>query len=206
MPRGLRLLIGAGLFLPLLACGDIGGSGQCGGVDVSRACLKIESIAPTYEPSGGPTSDVDAYQDTCDPGPPVVFETITDHDATVTFSNKPVGDAPSNAIPDVTITQYTITYTLNSCPAGMTCPAITPGPVTVFQTFLIPANSTVSVDLKFVDLQMKIDYSNNAVPFPPPFLYPSYTATYTFSGTDHFQHGVSATGFTEFTIGDYDNC
>ena len=202
-----------------LGCGEVGGSGQCGGVGDSGACIKIESIVPTYETGGGATSDVDAFMDVCtldDPTTPedeTEFETITDHAAEVTFRNEPIPGAPSGSIAerDVTITQYTISYSLNNCPSGALCPALSTVNVSG-ESILIPKNSSVSRELKFIDLAKKQQYAeligDNLFPphGPASLQFPSYTATYTFQGTDIFNDPIILQGYTEFTIGDYDNC
>lgn len=199
----------------LAGCGDeVGGSGQCGGVADSGACIKIESIAPTYEVGGGDTSNVDAFMDVCsvdeDTGEQTL-EVITDHNASVTFRNDPLPGADSDTGRDVTITRYVVSYTLNRCPSGATCPQLAsvspPG-----QSILIRAGGTVATELKFVDLATKMEYAEGVGDnlFPPHTAaaveFPSYNAVYTFEGTDVFNNPIALQGSAEFTIGDYNNC
>lgn len=214
--RVLLGLFGAGIMIALYACGEVGGSGQCGGAADSGSCVKVESILPTYKVGGGFTSNVDAFIDICDPGPPVEYEEITDHNATVTFINEPLPDAPIDTTHDVTITQYTMTYTLNNCPftAGGNCPPLLTQTVTPGETILIPANGTVTRDIKLVDLGKKQEYASKigddllaaGAHTLASLQFPSYTVTYRFTGTDIFNNKVNLTGYTEFTIGDYDYC
>lgn len=197
-------LFGSGFLVLLGACGQIGGSGQCGGVEDSGACVIIEDIQPTYESGGGNTSDVDARQDLCtnvSTGEVTDIEPFTDHSASVTISNNSLPGGNANLTPDVTLTNYTIVYSLNSCPSGESCPDLEP--VSVSQTLFIPANGNLTTTLKFVDLAKKAEYSDGVSSL---LIYPSYTATYTFSGTDIFNNKVAISGAAEFTIGDYDNC
>lgn len=214
-------LLGTGLLGFLYACGEVGGSGQCGGAEDSGACIKIESIIPTYDVGGGSTSNADAFIDICDIDEEtgeITVEEMTDHGATVTFRNEPLPGADPATVPDVTITQYTLTYSLNNCPAGAICPTLSTQTVTPGETLLIPANGTVSRDLKFVDLAKKMEYATGigddmfGVPFGSlvhtlaSLEYPSYTVTYRFQGTDIFNNPIELVGYSEFTIGDYDNC
>jgi hypothetical protein len=223
--RFLLGVLGAGLMAVLYACGQVGGSGQCGGAADSGSCIKIASIIPKYVAGGGNTSDVDAFQDICkidaNTGE-ITVEPFTDHNATVTLRNDPLPGAPTDTTNDVTITQYTLTYTLNNCPftaSSGNCPALATQTVTPGQTILIPANSSVTYDLKFVDIAKKQEYASKVGDdtFPltanvlqshtlAAYEYPSYTVTYRFSGTDIFNNKIDLTGFSEFTIGDYDNC
>lgn len=187
--------LGLGAVALVLGCGQVGGGGQCRGGGDSGACLEIASIQPT------PTS-VDAFQDICDATViPNVLEDFTDHAAAVTINNKPLPGAPMDTVHDVTLTQYTIEYELNSCPTG-TCPQMLKT-VTVNKTILVPANGTFSGDLKFVDVEKKAEYASGA---SSPNIHPSYTAIYTFSGTDIFNSPVTVRGTTEFTIGNFNNC
>jgi hypothetical protein len=200
----------------LYACGEIGGSGQCGGVEDSGACVVIEEIQPTYEVSGGDVSNVDAFMDICEvtEDGEFEFEEITDHDAIVTISNLPLPGSTVTFVPDVTFTRYTIEYSPNFCPNGI-CPPLTS--VSASETIFVPGFGSVSRDLKMVDLAKKMEYAagvgDNLFPSlvgaphtPNSLLFPSYTARYTFTGKDIFNNGIVVSGVTEFTIGDYANC
>jgi hypothetical protein len=212
-------LFGAGIMIILYACGEVGGSGQCGGASDSGSCVKIASIEPVYDVGGGNTSDVDAFIDICDidlTTGEITYEEFTDHNATVTLQNDPLPGAPEDTASDVTIKEYWLDYKLNSCPftaSSSNCPELGEQHVTPGQTILVPANETVVYDLKFVDIAKKQEYANKVGDdtFDLPhsakaFEYPSYTVTYRFSGTDIFNNKITLTGYSEFTIGDYDNC
>ncbi|MFQ5456079.1 MAG: hypothetical protein ACE5EA_07755, partial [Nitrospirota bacterium] len=74
----------------LVSCGEIGGSGQCGGAATTGACIRIESIAPDN------TSNVDAQQNICAIDPDtgdITYESFTDHNAKITISNSPLPGA-----------------------------------------------------------------------------------------------------------------
>src|SRR3569832_2455269 len=85
---------GGTLFLLLLisACGDVGGSGQCGGVQDSGSCVRVENIIPTYK--GANSSNVDTvlktYTNDPETNTPLTFEIFTDHSAIVTVTNVPL--------------------------------------------------------------------------------------------------------------------
>jgi hypothetical protein len=215
--RKIILLVpGTALMALLAGCGDeVGGSGQCGGVGDTGTCIKIESISPTYEVGGGEDiSNVDAFMDVCSVDEQTgeqTFEVITDHGANVTFRNETMPGAANDTSRDVTITQYTLTYTLNRCPSGATCPQLS-SIVSPGQSILLRANETVTVPLKFVDLATKMEYAEGVGGslFPPhgasAVEFPSYDAVYTFEGTDIYNNPVALQGSAEFTIGDYNNC
>jgi len=102
----------------------------------------------------------------------------------------------------ITLTQYTISYTLDpGSPAG---PALTSR--TFNETIKIDTGSSVTVTLPFVEISQKNEYvtgvGGSANANPPR----SYTATYTFTGTDQFNSTVTIRGFAQFSIGDFDNC
>jgi hypothetical protein len=202
MRRFLIIWGGIGLVLVVTACGDIGGSGQCGGVESSGTCVQIESITPTYQ--GSSTSNVDAVQDVCDATTtPVTVEAFTDHGADITISNTYLPGVDTSLSMPVTLQNYSISYSVNNCPAGATCPALDTLTVAPGQTVTIPANSSVKATFPLVQLQKKAEYVSKGGSL---FSYPSYTAHYIITGTDLFNHSISVEGFTEFTIGDYDNC
>ncbi|HLF86245.1 MAG TPA: hypothetical protein VI584_04115 [Nitrospiria bacterium] len=192
-------LLGLISVLALSGCGnEIGGSGQCGGAGDSGACVKVESITPTD------TTNVDAFRTTTDcnaDGTADDPEPFTDHNATVSISNTIVPNFPGDILPDVTLTNFRIEYRLNFCPAGFSCPNLIS--VNVSETLFIPADGSLTADIKFVDLEKKFEFQGGV---SSPSVYPSYSATYTFTGTDIFQNNISVSGSTEFTIGDYDNC
>ena len=210
----------ATLLMLLYACGEIGGSGQCGGVEDSGVCLIIVEIQPTYEVGGGDTSNVDAFMQICGSSQLETgevefdFERITDHDAIVTINNNPLPGFVPEFLPDVTLTEYTIEYSPNFCPNGI-CPALQS--VQAGETIFIPGNGSITTEIKFVDLSKKMEYAaavgDDLFPSlvgsphtPNSLVFPSYTARYTFSGKDTFNNDVAISGVTEFTIGNYDHC
>ncbi len=127
----------------------------------------------------------------------------------------PSSDNPTQVTPDgsllLTILNYSVTYTLNDCPPRATvCPALTGFSVSPGQTFTIPTNGTVTQTFPMVPLRVKEEYvaegghtGSSAFGFP----FPSYTATYVFTGrTDFFSDEIRIQGSTEFTIGNFNNC
>ncbi len=84
---GPNRVIGIGLLAALcilLGC-DADIREDCGGVGGVISCISIDSIVPD-------SSNVDALLSTCPDGSTEVF---TDHDATVTFSNRPFPSSDS---------------------------------------------------------------------------------------------------------------
>jgi hypothetical protein len=212
--------------LVVAACGEV----SCPGGEDTGSCLRIENIEPTYLEK--PTSSVDAVADLCSTGTSTsaTVEKFTGHAAKISFSNFPVegGSVPAEEISPITLGDFSITYSLNNCPAGAICP-----PLNTFitaatahpDTIIVPANGKITVTYPFVDLSKKFEFVAKRLGqatfsyldfFPPPsappfsiapFLeFPSYTATYKFNGTDTFGNKVSVTGSREFTIGDFANC
>ena len=205
--QGLFVLAVVGLALGLLGCngGSIGGSGQCGGASDSDACVRIDSITPVY--LGQNTSNVDAVRDICvrdDPTTPAdetVLEPFTDHNAVVMISNSPLPGVGPISPTTVTLRDFSISYVLNACPAGATCPAL--DTLTAAQTVTIPPNSSVALTLPFVSLAKKFEYVSKGGSL---LRFPTYVAVYTITGTDAFHNAVSVRGAAQFTIGDFDHC
>jgi hypothetical protein len=164
--------------------------------------------------SGQISSNVDAVPSTCSDDS---VEPFTDHNASITFANRPFpsADTPTPVESDgtllLTILNYSVSYTLNDCPSRATgCPALTGFSVSPGQTFTIPTNSSVTQTFPLVPLRVKEEYvaeggQLGASDFGFPF--PSYTATYVFTGrTDFFSDDILIEGSTEFTIGNFNNC
>jgi hypothetical protein len=192
------------LFFLISACGSIGGSGQCGGAEDSGSCVRVESIIPAY--LGGNTSNVDAAMNVCsvDPSTGVAtVEVFTDHSAAIQVSNSSLPGAPANTTRIITLRDYSVEYSINRCPAGSVCPALTLLTVAPGQTTVIPANGSTTFSLPFVPLATKDEYVRLGGSLAT---YPSYTALYTITGTDSFNKSVSIQGAAEFTIGDFSNC
>lgn len=187
---------------------------ECGGFGDQVSCLSIQSITPTD--GSGNSSNVDAFQSVCSPGTvdPVTgeptgdaqTEALTDHNATIVFANTTFPTA-QNSLP-VTIMNYSVSYSLNFCPANALCPPLTGFSVSPGQTLQVPAGGVVSADFPLVPLSVKSEFAASAQPtnggiFPPP----SYTATYVFTAqTDFFSSDIRIEGFTQFTIGNFNNC
>ena len=124
---GLCATVALGL---LLGC-DADVSDNCGGAGNDVSCLDITSIEPV-DSSSTPTSNVDAVRDVCSADG--TAEPFTDHHANITFSNTNFS-ADTQSTLSITITDYSVTYTLNDCPlhaAG--CPALTGFSVSPGQT------------------------------------------------------------------------
>jgi hypothetical protein len=208
---GIGLLIASSL---LLGC-DADTRDDCGGVGDVVSCVSIDSIVPVGGSIASPTetSNVDALQSTCTDG---TLEDFTDHNAEITFANRqfPGGDGTQVDIGGsllLTILNYSVSYTLNDCPPRATgCPALTGFSVSPGQTFTIPINGSVTHTFPLVPLRVKEEYvaeggTLGSSQFGFPF--PSYTATYVFTGrTDFFSDEIRIEGSTEFTIGSFDNC
>jgi hypothetical protein len=202
--QGLLALGLLGIALGLLGCDSgIGGSGQCGGANDSDACVQIGTIEPVY--LGQTTSNVDVVRDKCTSGTSTAptDEPFTDHNANVTISNAPLPGVGPTADVSITLQDFSIRYSLNACPAGATCPALDTLTVAPGQTVTIQPNSSVTITLPFVSLAKKDEYVSKGGSL---LVYPSYTATYTITGTDAFHNTVSVRGSAQFTIGDFDNC
>jgi hypothetical protein len=191
------------LTLGLLGCdsGGIGGSGQCGGASDADACVQINTIEPVY--LGQTTSNVDVLRDRCTSGQTSTDEPFTDHNATVTISNTPLPGVGPTGSTSVTLQDFSIRYTLNACPAGATCPALDTLTVAPGLTVTIPPRNSVTITLPFVSLATKFEYASKGGSL---LAYPSYSATYTITGTDAFHNSVSVRGSAQFTIGDFNNC
>ncbi|HLB02704.1 MAG TPA: hypothetical protein VJM77_06185 [Nitrospiria bacterium] len=195
-----RALFLTGLFLIMTGCGEE--SGQCGGVRDSGLCITIDTISPNDTAAGGgETSDVDALQVDCDSTAAVDPEPFGAHAADVKFSvNK---TSPTVAVPPapafVTLTQYTISYALN--PGSPSGPALTSR--TFNDTIKIKTGASVTATLRFVEIAQKDQYLSGGGSVLTPS---SYTATYTFTGTDELNNPITLSGGTQFTIGDFDLC
>ncbi|MBI3994574.1 MAG: hypothetical protein HY349_01225, partial [Nitrospirae bacterium] len=104
-----------------LGCGEIGGAGQCFGVEVTGLCLTVDSIVPTDTAvSNEDTSAVDAFQFDCDPDPNVVeVEPIGPHSAKVTISATLMPGVTSPPAPAfVTLEGYTVAFSANPNNSG----------------------------------------------------------------------------------------
>jgi hypothetical protein len=186
-----------------LGCGQVGGAGQCNGVEVTGMCVTVDSIQPTDTVTGfGDTSSVDAFQNPDCDGDPATSdaEKFGDHSAKVTISAnfmKNVTSPPAPAF--VTFTGYTVQYV-----ASTTNTVAAPGMTT--QTFSdswkVNADESVTKTLDLVILQTKDEYVKGGGSKSPAI----YTAKYTISGTSQFNQDVVLIGTTSISIGDYNLC
>lgn len=204
-----------GLFLVSLifmGCAAPGGESTaegCGGLEASVSCLDIVQIAPTAT-AGGNSSNVDALQDVCrDPvsGDVTGVEPFTDHSAQITFTHTRFPTASGSF--DIRILSFTVSYTLNQCPArAIGCPPLTG--FTASSTLLVPAgeegkSNSVTATFPFVPIRVKDEYVTSGGELS--FFLPSYTATYVFTAqTTRFNETITARGSAEFTIGNFNNC
>ena len=193
-------LIGIALGLFIYACGEIGGSGQCGGVESNGVCTTIEFITPIYLDEE--VASVDVFQNPdCDNDPTTVdFEPMASHSADVDFNAVSLLPDETPGVPTfVTLTQYTIDFTLDTGPdSGPTISQRQYG-----ETIKLETGSDITARVTLFDLATKGEYLNSG---GNPLDYPSYTATYTFTGTDAFGEGIAVQGRTQFEIGSFDNC
>jgi hypothetical protein len=201
-----------GLFLVVLilascsAPSDNGAGGGCGGSEASVNCLNVTGIAPTS--LGQPTTNVDALQDQCRDltGTVTAIEPFGDHNALVTLANTafPTATGPTSRPLDIGIIGYSVTYTLNQCPAAARgCPPLTG--FTTGESIAIPAGQTVTVTLPFVPLSVKNQYVQAGGELGTAA--PSYTTTYTFTAqTTGLIDTFTVQGSAQFTITDFNNC
>jgi hypothetical protein len=195
---------GVGLALLLLfisACGEIGGSGQCGGGEATGSCVRIESITPKYRDKN--TSSVDVVQGNCGTGTSTP-EFFAAHNAELVISNRPIPPLKKEDISDVTIQNFSISYVkvLNNCPLGATCPPLISRDL-LGQTVRVPVDGSVTVTLPFFDLASKKEYTDL---FGSTSAFPRYNANYRITGTDSNKKSISVEGSAEFEIGNFDNC
>jgi len=187
--------------------GDVGGSGQCAGAAGTGSCVRIEKIVPQYKQKD--SSNVDVILDICNlfevnktPGTEPKIEKLHDHYAKLTITNRPMPSVDERDISDITLERYQIQYRNNRCPVGA-CPRISDLLVSPGETFAVRVNGSTEITLPFFPLSSKFEYEKSGGPLSD---FPSYTATYTLTGTDSFKNPVAVSGSTEFTIGDYDYC
>ncbi len=220
--EGIKKCGGLILFLLLMtACGgDVGGSGACGGAEVTGSCLRIEKIEPG-DTKNTKTTDVDAFATACATTTPTGLsdfnEPFTAHTAVLSFSNTPMSaEVLETDRSDITLGGFTLEYTLNRCPEGLDCSSfgvLTPLSSQLAQTVRVKADGTVvTAVFPFVPLSTKAEFATKGGPSGtlegtiPVARYPSYTATYTISGSDAWGNPVSVKGSSEFTMGNFNNC
>jgi hypothetical protein len=192
------------MLLGLGACGggggsDIGGGGCGGGAAVSGIVLCVDNVQPLYNQVL--TSNVDIVRVTCTDGTP---EPYFDHQATVTISAALASGATQPPVSTVvTLTHYVIAYTQNP---GVVGPNIqTTG--NLFETISVPVAGTVTRDLVLMNTQQKQQFLldiGRAGAFDGIFR--GYAVTYTFYGQDQFGTNLTARGFGQVIIGNYQHC
>lgn len=187
-----------------LGCGQVGGAGQCNGVDVTGMCVAVDSVQPTDTVTGfGDTSDVDAFQNPdCDGNPATVDpEKFGKHSAKVTFSTKLMTGVTSPPAPAfVTWENYTIEYIASSTNT-VNAPALTAHSYAA-DSIKVNANESVTATLELVSIQTKDEYvKSNGSSLPA-----IYSAVYTIKGTSQFNEDVVLKTSVSFNIGDYNLC
>jgi hypothetical protein len=189
-----------------LGCGQIGGAGQCNGVDVTGVCVTVDAIVPTDPVGfGADTPDVDAVQEgDCDGDPTTVDpETFGEHDAKLSISATLMTGVNSPPAPAfITFTSYTVEYVPSSTNL-VAAPALTTQSHGPFSMKVNTDGTSVTDTVEFVNLQTKKEYVDGGGSLYPPG---SYSAKYTLKGTSQFSDDVVLIGSATFNIGDYDNC
>jgi len=204
--RALRVWLSLGATAALgilLGCGEIGGAGQCFGVDVTGLCLTVDSIVPTDTAvSNEDTNAVDAFQfSDCDGDPLTLdFEPIGPHSAKVTISATLMPGVTSPPAPAfVTLEGYTVEFFPNPNNSGSS-PALT-GLIRT-ESVKINADSSLTATFELVPLDTKVEYVTNGGDTLPM----NYSAIYTFTGKSQFFQDLVIQGATNFDIGSWDNC
>ncbi len=196
---GLLLLLG------LAACGGggdtgAGGGGGCGGgATVAGIVLCADSVAPKY--NGTLTPSVDIVQGICTDGTP---EPYFEHQATVTISARLATGATIPPVsPTVTITRYVIDYTANPGVVGPTIRSTGD----IFDTITVAVGGSTSRDVQLMGINQKSQFLfdlGGAGAFDGSFR--RYAVTYTFYGQDQFGNNLTARGFGQVEIGNFQNC
>jgi len=206
-----KLFLGSLCFALMVGC-TLDPANRCSVTTEAGACLKLLGITAYSPVSEASSSNVDAWQGTCEVDGEVVAEPFTDHLATISIVNSPP-DAylqMPELSPIVTIDSYSVSFESNECVPDatinqppLTCPVISgmdlPGP-TVVLTADSPDPTPISVPL--VPLRKKFEYQDR---LGMPGAYSSYTALYVIRGHDA-EGSFEIEGSTEFTIGNYDLC
>jgi hypothetical protein len=194
--RTWQTLLCVGAASLLVACGEIGGAGQCNGADTTGMCVSIGSIFPEGTP------DVDAFQTLDCDGNGIADdpEVITKHDASVSISAELFEGVTSPPAPAfVTFTSYVINYTPS--PANQViAPLLDDWVFGLDQK--VNEGESITMTLEMIPIQTKAEYGNEGGSLLPAV----YTATYTIMGTTQFNEEIVLQGSTSFNIGDFDNC
>jgi len=199
------VLVFTGLFI-LSGCGDIGGAGQCAGVEASGACTTLDSIDPV-DGSGNLSPNVDAFIiDDCDGDPDTVDpETgLFDHRAEVTISYNLQSGVTAPPAPDFfTVRTYVIDYIPN--PSNNPTFGLAP-PLSSWEfpadNKRILSNTTVTLQFELFPVITKFEYQNAGGSENPMF----YTVLFTFLGKNEFNDDVVLQGSTNISVANWDLC
>lgn len=193
----------------LLGCGG-GGPGSPGSQGTEDTGVILDAtITPTY--NGTNTYSVDAVQQVCSAGPPAVYETFTDHSATVTINVRLVNPKATFTPGTLYIEKYTVEFRRAEDSIG--APPIQSD--TRYKTIVItpPTGSgtnSVTATVILVDLTRKSQYYSDMTSgrygYSTSAYLNNYTATYTFEGQNQYGTGFSFKAQTDFQIGSFDNC
>ena len=185
----------------LLGCGEIGGAGQCNGVDVTGMCVTLDSIQPVNV-QGENTNDVDIFQDPDCDGDPETFdpEPFGSHGATVTISANLMPGVTSPPAPGfVTWEKYTVEYD----PSPTNINFAPPLNIQEFgETIKVNADSSTESTLEMMPLPIKEQYVIDSGGFETT----SYTVIYTFTGKTQFNQEIALKGSTSIIVGAFANC
>ncbi len=196
--------LGAMLGLILAGCGEVGGSGQCNGVDVIGACVTIDSIQARDAVNAADTTSVDVSQNAdCDGDPTTVDpEKWGDHSGSVTVSLALMPGVDSPPAPAfVTLTSYTVEY----FPSPTNTVSAPPLTTMAFSASNVKVNAgeSVTTSLQLVPTQTKVEYRNSGGSLVPAAI---YTAAYTIHGTSQFNQDFVLKGQVGIELGSFDNC
>jgi hypothetical protein len=188
--------------------GDGPGSPGSDGSEKTGVVLAA-TISPTY--NGTATTSVDAFQDVCDEGPPVVVEFFTDHAADLTIVARLLNPDTTFQVGNLHIEKYTIKYFRSSDSIG--APPIETDVRFVSIPIAAPVGSSttsVTTTVSFLDLVRKDKYNNDmssgAYSSAGGAFLNNYTAVYQFEGKNDFGEKFSFKVQTDFQIADFDNC
>ncbi len=204
---GICCLLLAGL---LYGCGGGSGPGSPGSSGTEDTGVKVDAIiTPLY--LGENTYSVDVFQDICDIGPPPVFESFTDHGATLTLNASLINPNTTFEPGNLYIEKYTVEFRRSNDSIG--APPIETD--TRFKTIVIvpPAAgsgiTTVEDTVILVDLIRKDQYRTDVLSGQYNSGMASlnnYTAIYKFEGKNDFGDKFSFEAQTDFQIGHFDYC
>lgn len=197
-----------GLFLVVLILAGCAAAGNdspaegCGGVEARVSCLQVTNV--TFV-SG--SSNVDARRTSCfdsTTGITTPDVPLTDDSVQITFMNNPFLTADKSVGFAIRLLGFSVSYSLNQCPASARgCPPL-PGFTESAPTVIIPAlGGSASLTVPLVPLRVKQAYTAAGGELFSASL-PSYAATYVITAeTVGFNDTITATAATSFTIGDF---